>query len=105
MRFKEIVHVRQRNVKIFDLTVFHCVIKNKHLPSLGSILFFFVNITFIPCVTCATQLHQPIAFDYFKHQPITDKWAERVVSAHARAGTIETMLVCGKFKFLRLGVF
>ena len=32
---KEIVHLQKKNVVInFDITVFHCVIKNKHLPSL-----------------------------------------------------------------------
>ena len=42
-------------------------------------------------------------FDCFEHQPITDKWADCVASAHARAGTMEAILVRGKFKFLRLG--
>ena len=42
-------------------------------------------------------------FDYFERQPITDKWAERVASAHAGAGTIETILVRGKFSFRRQG--
>ena len=39
------------------------------------------------------------------HQPITDKWAERVISAQARDGTNsfeETILVRGKFKVIWL---
>ena len=54
-------------------------------------------------ITGTTQIHQPITFDYFEHQLITDKWAKHVASAHARAGTIETILVRRKFAFLRLG--
>ena len=52
-----------------------------------------------PCRTNSSANHVQL----FEHQPITDKWAERVASAHARDGTIETILVRGKFKFLRLG--
>ena len=67
------------------------------------LLHSFVIIRFIKTMTCTTQIHQPITFDYFEHQPITDKWAKRVASAHARAGTIETIPVRGKFKLFRLG--
>ena len=31
---KEIVHLPKNVVINFDITVFHCVIKNKHFPSL-----------------------------------------------------------------------
>ena len=31
--------------------------------------------------------------DYFEHQPITDKWAECVTSAHPHTGMIEEILV------------
>ena len=31
---EEIIHLRKNVVINFDITVFHCVIKNKHLPSL-----------------------------------------------------------------------
>ena len=48
------------------------------------------------------QIHQSNTFDYFEHQSITDKWAKHVASAHARAGTIETILVRRKFAH-RLG--
>ena len=44
-----------------------------------------------------------MTFDYFEHQLIADEWAERLASVHAGAGTIETILVCGKLTFLRLG--
>ena len=30
---------------------------------------------------CVVQIHQPITFNNFEHQLITDKWAERVASA------------------------
>ena len=63
----------------------------------------FEMISFIKTITCTTHIHQPNTFDYFEHQPITDKCVELVASAHARAGTIETILVRGKCKFIRLG--
>ena len=50
---------------------------------------FFVIISFIKTITCTTHINQPITFNYFEHKPITDKWAERVASAHVRARTIE----------------
>ena len=60
--------------------------------------------SFIPSVTCTTQIHQPITFDYFEHQRNTDKWTERV--AHARAGTIETTGTRRwEFQFFGWGVF
>ena len=45
-------------------------------------------------------------FDYFEHQPFIDcKWAERVGSAHPRAGTIETILVAEKINLFGKEVF
>ena len=38
-------------------------------------------------------MHQPTTFDYFEHQPITDKWAEREASVHVRVRTIKTIFV------------
>ena len=34
---------------------------------------FFVIICFIKTINCTTQIHQPITFNYFEHQPITEK--------------------------------
>ena len=75
----------------FDFTVFHCVIKSKHLPS----LFFhsFIIISFIKVINRTTQIHQPITFDYFEHQPITEKMGGACGDC---AKTIKTILVAEK---------
>ena len=86
------------------LQFFHCVNKNKHLPSLFS-LRSFVIINFIKTIARTTQIHQPITFDYFEHQPITDKWSERVTSAHVRDRTLKTIFVAEKFEFSGKEVF
>ena len=84
----------------FDITIFHCVIKNKHLPSLFA--SFFCSHQFYQNDNLHHTIHQPITFVYFELQPITDKWAEHVALAHARAGTTETIHGRGKLIFLRL---
>ena len=59
-------------------------------------LHSFVIISFIKTIARITQIHQPIRYDYFEHQPITDKWAERVASACVRARTIKAIFVAEK---------
>ena len=77
-KLKEIVHLRKKHVaNNLGITVFYCVIKNKHLLSLRIIsLQSFVIFSFIKSIIHTSQIHQPITFDYFEHQPITDEMGE-----------------------------
>ena len=52
--------------------------------------------SFIKTITRTTQIHQPITFDYFEHQPITDKMGG---ACGDRVKTIKTILVAEKIKF------
>ena len=47
-------------------------------------LSLIVLISFIKTITRTTQIHQLIMFNYFQHNPIAEKWAERVATGQGR---------------------
>ena len=87
------LHQKCRNIPVSQIQQFWRIL---------GIKFRLVIISFIQTINRTTQIHQPITFDYFDHQPITEKMDGE---CGYRVKTIKTIFVAEKSNFCCNKVF
>ena len=92
---KEIVHLRKMLSLILTLQFF--IVLSKQKLAVIILLHSFVINIFIKTMNRSTQLHQPITFDCFEHQPFTeemDKTRKRSKQFSSRKMQISSVRKC-----------